>query len=165
MGDEDKQISDWGIAPLFQLLSLDVIVKLFHCLLIEKPVVFICSNLGLLSAVVYVSFMPFFLLPFFFDGFLTWFRLSFLPILRPYVFQGPFIPILPLEMLEFLEAPVPYVIGVPQLPADFEKKLREEGKVIVRVDTNTLHLLPNTLTQLPEEKNLYPTSFLSKFFS
>lgn len=83
-GDEDKQISDWGIVTTFTLFSLENILLLFGALLLEKQIIFVSPNLGSLSAVV----------------------LSWLPLLRPYVFQGACIPILPTSMYEYMDAPV-----------------------------------------------------------
>ncbi len=91
--------------------------------------------------------------PFFFDIFGS---LSFLPLLRPYIFQGPFIPVLPRHMLEYLEAPVPFIIGITALPPDPEHVKRlEMEKIIVYIDHNKLSLPKDKLPSLPEPKKLY----------
>jgi len=39
-----------------------------------------------------------------------------MPLLRPFVYQSVMIPILPEMLLEFLEAPVPFVLGLTSAP-------------------------------------------------
>ena len=61
-----------------------------------------CPNIGILSAVV----------------------LSLIPLMRPFAWQSLLLPILPVQdkMLDLLEAPVPFIVGVkvllsPTLPS------------------------------------------------
>ena len=58
--------------------------------LLEKQLVLFCPNIGLLSTCV----------------------LSLIPLLRPFTWQSLLLPVLPDQLLGFLEAPVPFVIGV-----------------------------------------------------
>lgn len=58
--------------------------------LLEKQLVLFCPNIGLLSTCV----------------------LSLIPLLRPFTWQSLLLPVLPDNLLSFLEAPVPFVIGV-----------------------------------------------------
>eukprot|EP01119_Soliformovum_irregulare_P017830 TRINITY_DN5357_c0_g1_i1.p2 TRINITY_DN5357_c0_g1~~TRINITY_DN5357_c0_g1_i1.p2 ORF type:complete len:578 (-),score=183.77 TRINITY_DN5357_c0_g1_i1:70-1803(-) len=127
-GDEDRQMAEWGLVTLFKLLSLKNIMTLFTCVMLEKSIIFFSHDVGLLSAC----------------------TLSIIPLLRPYVFQGPFIPVLPEEFLEFLESPVPYVIGATHLPED----LIREDKVIVDIDNDTITLPTTEISKLPEQKKL-----------
>ncbi|KAK8570054.1 hypothetical protein V6N13_002755 [Hibiscus sabdariffa] len=66
--------------------------------LLEKQVVVVCPNLGVLSAVV----------------------LSLIPMIRPFQWQSLMLPVLPMRMLDFLDAPVPFVVGVQDKPADMK---------------------------------------------
>jgi hypothetical protein len=97
-GDEDKQISDWGVVSTFTVFALENILLLFGAILLEKQIIFVSPNLGALSAVVYVLLLIMTLI--------VLLRLSWLPLLRPYVFQGAVIPILPVNMYEYMDAPV-----------------------------------------------------------
>lgn len=58
--------------------------------LLEKQLVMFCPNIGLLSACV----------------------LSLIPLLRPFSWHSLLMPVLPDKLLGFLEAPVPFIIGV-----------------------------------------------------
>ncbi len=74
----------------------------FAATLLERQMVVFCPNIGILSAVV----------------------LSLIPLMRPFAWQSLLLPILPVQdkMLDLLEAPVPFIVGVkvllfPTLPA------------------------------------------------
>ena len=132
-GDEEKQIAEWGLITIIKSLSIDQIIDIFQSLLLEKQIVFVSKNLGCLSACV----------------------LSWLPLLRPYVFQGVVIPILPVEMFEYLDAPVPILMGISKLPEDEELLKRlESDKLIVYLDTQKLSFPNDVIPQLPEIKKL-----------
>ena len=113
-----KLLGHWGLVTLFSKLSLDTILKLLCCVLMERSVVVICSDLGALSATM----------------------LGLLPLLRPFRWQGKssnltpptlasltpqpqpcregmFCPVLPDELHDFLDSPVPLLVGVQGLPA------------------------------------------------
>lgn len=109
--DDVGSLADWCVACLLRVLSADNIVKFFNAIVLEHRIVLISSNLGILSAV----------------------GLSLIPLLRPLIWQGAFIPILPDTMLDILDAPFPLAVGLPRYPdhrplVDF---------VVVDLDTNT----------------------------
>lgn len=131
-GDEDKLIAEWGISALFRLLSLENILTIFEALMLEKQLIITCSNPGLLSAI----------------------TLSFLPIFRPYVFQGPFIPILPTHLHDYLEAPVPFVIGLTSLESIPLERM-EKDKVIIYVEKDVVSIpKQENWPELPDKKKL-----------
>ncbi|PRP81321.1 hypothetical protein PROFUN_04556 [Planoprotostelium fungivorum] len=133
-GDEDKQLALWGVATTFHRLPLANILAVYRSLLLEKQVVLVSEDMGLLSAV----------------------GLSLLPIFRPYVMQGPFIPILPSELYECLEAPVPFLYGIVRLPSqpDVVDRLKKEA-LVYDLDTGKLEQ-PFRLPEPPKEELLYP---------
>jgi len=94
-GDVDhKMLGQWGILTLFTKLSLETILQVLCAILMERSVVVICSDLGALSAVM----------------------LAFLPLIRPFKWQGMFCPVLPESLHDFLDSPVPLLVGVMGLP-------------------------------------------------
>jgi len=130
-GNEDIQIAEWGIPTLFHKLSLHNIITLLTAILIEKQTIIVCNNLGYLSAV----------------------TLSLLPLLRPYVYQGVFVPILPATWTEYLQAPVPFVIGMRDLTKE-QQKLIGDDKVIVWLEKDKIIEPKAGIPSLPEEKRL-----------
>lgn len=110
--DDVSSLADWCVACLLRVLSADNIIKFFNAIVLEHRIVLICANLGILSAV----------------------GLSLIPLLRPLIWQGAFIPILPDTMLDILDAPFPLAVGLPRYPdsrplVDF---------VVVDLDANTV---------------------------
>lgn len=109
--DDVSSLADWCVACLLRVLSTDNIIKFFNAMVLEHRIVLISSNLGILSAV----------------------ALSLIPLLRPLIWQGAFIPILPQSMLDILDAPFPLLVGLPTYPenrplVDF---------CVIDLDTNT----------------------------
>ena len=80
------------------------------------------------------------------------YSLSIIPLLRPFVWQGPLIPILPLSLIEYLQAPVPFIVGILKLPEDIEKDLA--NAFILRVDTEEVKLPENGFPLLPKLSRL-----------
>ncbi|WOL09916.1 hypothetical protein Cni_G18669 [Canna indica] len=96
--EEALALSIWTTATICGTLSLESILLFLAGALLEKQVIVICPNLGVLSAIV----------------------LSIIPLIRPFQWHSLLLPILPRKMLDFLDAPVPYIVGVQQKPDDIK---------------------------------------------
>lgn len=90
---------------------------------------------------------------------LTLSSISIIPMLRPLVWQGILIPILPNIMLDCLDAPVPIILGLQSLPTERSQALSEF--LIVDVDNNSCQLPICNFEQLPQRKALYVFNALS----
>jgi hypothetical protein len=66
------------------------VLTLVKAALLEKQIVVFCPHIGTLCAAV----------------------LGLLPLLRPFVWQSLLLPVTPTSMRGFLEAPVPFVLGM-----------------------------------------------------
>ncbi|KAF5741809.1 hypothetical protein HS088_TW10G00815 [Tripterygium wilfordii] len=91
--EEALALSIWTTATMCRVLSLEMFLSGFALLagvLLEKQVVVVCPNLGFLSATV----------------------LSVVSMIRPFQWQSILLPILPGRMLDFLDAPVPFIVGI-----------------------------------------------------
>ncbi|KAL0287000.1 UNVERIFIED_CONTAM: DENN domain-containing protein 5B [Sesamum angustifolium] len=126
--EEALSLSIWSTATICRVLSLESVLALVTGILLEKQVVVSCPNLGVLSAVV----------------------LSIIPIIRPFEWQSLFLPILPGKMLDFLDAPVPYIVGVQHKLADLQMKTSNLVQVNVIKNKVKTHNLP----QLPQHREL-----------
>ncbi|KAF3791931.1 DENN domain-containing protein [Nymphaea thermarum] len=97
--EEALSLSVWTTATVCRALSLESVLALLTGALLEKQVVVICPNLGVLSAAV----------------------LSIIPMIRPFEWQSLLLPVLPRKMVDFLDAPVPFIMGsLPTLPRQRE---------------------------------------------
>lgn len=108
-GEEALALAIWTSATICRVLSLESVLAFFTGVLLEKQVVVVCPNLGVLSAIV----------------------LSVIPMIRPFEWQSLFLPILPERMLDFLDAPVPFIVGVQHKPSD--RKMKASNLVHVNV--------------------------------
>ncbi|OAY27060.1 uncharacterized protein LOC110603584 [Manihot esculenta] len=127
--EEAIALSTWAVACICGSLRLENVLTLFAGALLEKQIVVVCSNLGILSALI----------------------LSIVPLIRPYQWQSLLMPILPDDMLDFLDAPVPYIVGVKNKTSEVQSKLSNT----ILVDANKNQVKSPTLPQLPKHKELF----------
>ncbi|XP_062091165.1 uncharacterized protein LOC133797316 isoform X1 [Humulus lupulus] len=127
--EEANALSIWAVACICGSLRLENVLTLYAGALLEKNIVVICSNLGILSAIV----------------------LSIIPLIRPYRWQSLLVPVLPSDMLDFLDAPVPYIVGVKNKTNEVLSKLSNS----VLVDANKNQVKSPTIPQLPKQKELF----------
>ncbi|KAK7291804.1 hypothetical protein RIF29_07241 [Crotalaria pallida] len=128
LAEEATALSIWAVACLCGTLRLENVLTFFAGILLEKQIVVVCSNLGILSASV----------------------LSVIPLIRPYQWQSLLMPVLPNDMLEFLDAPVPFVVGIKNKTSEVQSKLTN----VVLVDANRNQVKSPTIPQLPRQKEL-----------
>ncbi|XP_010917180.1 uncharacterized protein [Elaeis guineensis] len=126
--EEAIALSVWTVACICGCLRLENIIAMFAGALLEKQIVIVCSNLGILSAAV----------------------LSVIPLIRPYQWQSLLMPILPNDMLDFLDAPVPYIVGIKNKTADIQPKLAN----VILIDANKNQVRSPSMPQLPRQKEL-----------
>ncbi|ONH93106.1 hypothetical protein PRUPE_8G213500 [Prunus persica] len=136
--EEAFALSLWTTATICRVLSLESILALVAGVLLEKQVVVVCPNLGVLSATV----------------------LSLIPMIRPFQWQSLMLPVLPGKMLDFLDAPVPFIIGIQQIPADLKRKAWDPVQVNVQKDQveaagQFLDVMKNYLESLCSELRSY----------
>lgn len=127
--EEAAALSVWTIACICGLLRLEHVLTILAGALLEKQIVFVCSNLGILSASV----------------------LSVIPLIRPYHWQSLLMPVLPNDMLDFLDAPVPYIVGVKNKTSEVQSKLANT----ILVDANKNQVRSPSIPPLPQQKELF----------
>ncbi|KAJ9543328.1 hypothetical protein OSB04_023035, partial [Centaurea solstitialis] len=98
--EEAVSLSNWTTAAICRALSLENVLILLAGVLLEKQVIITAPNLGVLSATV----------------------LSLIPMILPFEWQSLFLPVLPGKMFDFLDAPVPFIVGILHKPADSKMK-------------------------------------------
>ncbi|KAG4387916.1 hypothetical protein AAZX31_09G066600 [Glycine max] len=127
--EEATALSIWAVACMCGTLRLENVLTFFAGALLEKQIVFVCSNLGILSASV----------------------LSVIPLIRPYQWQSLLMPVLPNGMLEFLDAPVPYIVGIKNKTNEVQSKLTNN---VILIDVSRNQVKSSTVPQLPRQKEL-----------
>ncbi|KAK3013808.1 hypothetical protein RJ639_009734 [Escallonia herrerae] len=139
--EEAVALSIWTIATICRVLSLESVMiwswlkfvtanvlTLVTGVLLEKQVVIECQNLGILSAIV----------------------LSLIPMIRPFEWQSLLLPVLPGKMLDLLDAPVPFIVGIQHKSAELKVKTSNLVHVNVVEDQVRMCYLP----ALPQHKQL-----------
>lgn len=118
--EESQLLQEFGGTVLFNVLPVPTIIQLLTALLLEYKVLLVSPNKRLLSATV----------------------LSLLPLIRPFVYDAPVFPVLPLALFKSLGAPGPALVGLTKQP--FVQST--EGFLIVNLHTGVVQCtkpLPN----------------------
>ncbi|GAM21957.1 hypothetical protein SAMD00019534_051320 [Acytostelium subglobosum LB1] len=140
LGGEDRLIADWSLFTMFESMNMEDIVTMFAWALMERSILVVSKDLGNVSSLIF----------------------SFIPLLRPFVWQCCFIPILPEALIESLEAPFPFIIGINELPK--EVLASKKDYLIVDVDNKKI-IYPSNSSQvptLPGSKKLLETLLMQK---
>ncbi|GMI37119.1 hypothetical protein TrRE_jg12431 [Triparma retinervis] len=82
---------EWSLPPLFSVIPADILCDVLGELLKETQLVVLSERLSMLSSAV----------------------LGLVYLLKPQLWVAPMIPLLPHDMEDFMQAPVPYIIGFP----------------------------------------------------
>ncbi|KAG1689612.1 hypothetical protein DVH05_002119 [Phytophthora capsici] len=105
----------WALPSLLSRLSIDRLLQIVSLLLIETKIIVVSDEIPLLSSA----------------------TLGLASLLHPLVWAGPLISVLPPSMHEYMEAPVPLICGVDELPHNFECS---KGTCIIYLMENRVQL-------------------------
>jgi len=115
----------WGVAALFARIKASELIHVLKLLLIERSVLVVGQSSDLVTAC----------------------ACAFLELLKPYEWASNFMPLLPTNMIGFVNSPVPFLIGMvvdsKQDTIDLENdghviQARAEGLTIVNLSTRTV---------------------------
>jgi hypothetical protein len=128
--EDENLISSHCVPTLFWSLSKDQILGLVSAALLEKKMLFVHSNLRILSNCI----------------------LSFIALLKPFVLQCVFIPILPDDLLQIAEAPVPFIAGLanPKLI----RAARDSNPELIVIDLTTKRIYCPDEVDVPPLPNM-----------
>lgn len=123
-------LKSWTVVVLCRSLSLENILSLLAGAMLECQIVFFCSNIGVLTSAV----------------------LALIPLLRPFAWQSLILPTLPACYLEFLEAPVPFALGIQHKTSEVAQRCTGLMRVNLYKDKIKNAPMANCL---PKFKSLY----------
>mmetsp|Transcript_34753 Transcript_34753/g.90135 ORF Transcript_34753/g.90135 Transcript_34753/m.90135 type:complete len:715 (+) Transcript_34753:138-2282(+) len=103
----------WGLPAALRVLPFEAIELILAASLLERNIIFKSKNLGLLSSISLV--IP--------------------PLLHPLSWQSAYIPVLPSTLIDFIQSPVPFIVGVMDLPLGIEPS---PGTLLVDLDANEI---------------------------
>ena len=108
-----QHLKDVSILPLLELLGVDRFLMLMTAILTECRIIFVGNTIAKLSEMVHAS----------------------IAIVYPFEWQHIFIPLLPSKLLDYTEAPMPYIIGIQRYLK--EKLLAERVGKVMLLDVDT----------------------------
>lgn len=147
-----NMLMEWSLVTLFECLSLESalllsllifsphrcsqhhpqtdVLRVLSAVLCERSVLFVCEDVSVLSSI----------------------ALSTLAAVQPLAWQGIFIPLLPTTISDAIEAPVPYIIGVPSVD---EGAVSLDHVIVVDVARDRLTNHGAILPALPDGRILH----------
>ncbi|KAM4749649.1 DENN domain-containing protein 5B isoform 2-T2 [Rhinophrynus dorsalis] len=124
-------LSDYPLRETFELLGLENLVQLFTCVLLEMQILLYSQDYQRLMTVA--------------EGITS--------LLFPFQWQHVYVPILPASLLHFLDAPVPYLMGLQSKEGTDRSKLelpQEANLCFVDIDNHFIEL-PEEFPQFPNK--------------
>ncbi|XP_068745412.1 DENN domain-containing protein 5B-like isoform X1 [Montipora capricornis] len=125
---------DYSCKELFTLLGVENIVKLFTCCLLEQQILLLSNDFHNLMLVAE----------------------SMSAVLFPFIWQHVYVPILPPALSHFLDAPVPFLMGIYCSSEEDKKNLAlpsEASLCLVDIDNCTV-TTPEDLPMFPDSQEL-----------
>ena len=118
-----------NLTEYYNAVEINLMIAVFASMLHERRIIITCSRLSALSACVQAANT----------------------LIYPMFWQHIFIPVLPSHLMDYLSAPMPFLIGVPQ-PLFERIKMSELGDaVILNIDDKTFESPFNDVENLPSE--------------
>ncbi|XP_078076363.1 DENN domain-containing protein 5B isoform X5 [Mustelus asterias] len=130
-GLTELPLFDFPLREAFELLGLENLVQLFTCVLLEMQILLYSQDYQRLMTVA--------------EGITT--------LLFPFQWQHVYVPILPASLLHFLDAPVPYLMGLQSKEPNDRSKLelpQEANLCFVDIDNHFIEL-PEDFPQFPNK--------------
>ncbi|KAI4995041.1 hypothetical protein ZWY2020_034944 [Hordeum vulgare] len=132
--EEALALSIWNMATVCRSLSLESMLALFTGVLLEKQIVVICPKSALeCNCRSTVS-----------NCFVNYTNDKAIPV------ASLLLPVLPRKLIDFIDAPVPFIAGIQHKPPDIKMK----ASSLVRINVQKDQVKANLLPQLPRYKDL-----------
>ncbi|XP_046464167.1 DENN domain-containing protein 5B-like isoform X1 [Daphnia pulex] len=122
---------EYEIGQVIDLLGIDHLIQLWTCLLLETQVLIHSHDFNRLMLVAE----------------------SLTTLLFPFSWPHVYVPILPDAMENFLDAPVPFLMGLRSLPSDDARIPSEANLCMVDIDNDRI-TIPEDLPSFPQHKEL-----------
>ncbi|XP_055506303.1 DENN domain-containing protein 5B isoform X4 [Leucoraja erinacea] len=130
-GPTELPLFDFPLREVFELLGVENLVQLFTCVLLEMQILLYSQDYQRLMTVA--------------EGITA--------LLFPFQWQHVYVPILPASLLHFLDAPVPYLMGLQSKEPNDRSKLelaQEANLCFVDIDNHFIDL-PEDFPQFPNK--------------
>lgn len=125
---------DYSMIEVLMTLGFDNLVDLFTCMLLEHQILFLSNDIHKLMLIAE----------------------SLTALFFPLLWQHVYVPVLPPSLLHFLDAPVPFIMGLYYETEEEKNRLEipcEGGLCLLDIDNNEIQL-PQEIPELPGRTDL-----------
>ena len=122
--------SQINVKFLLEKISVDNIIMIFQLMLLEQKILFLENNYQTLSEISFI----------------------FLELIYPLIWTNPFLPVLSIKTVQFLQSPVPYIMGLDQY---LFKYAHESKNIYLGTDMIIFNLMNNQFISSKTNKRIH----------
>ena len=132
LSEHEYSTAHWALPTLLSWLPIETVVWVISLLLTEAKVIVVGNEYGMVSCAV----------------------MGLLGLLRPFIWVNPVIPMLPSKLMDFIESPVPVLVGLT-----VDDRCKQKFKVETIFDRCRLVLSYNVMLHIIYHRSLSPFIF------
>ena len=130
--------SQINVKFLIEKVSVENIIMIFQLMLLEQKILFLENNYQILSEVSFI----------------------FLELIYPLVWTNPFLPVLSFKTVQFLQSPVPYIMGLDEYML---KYANESSNIYLGNDMIIYNLMTNQFISNKTKKRIHKKDIFHEF--
>ena len=130
--------SQINVKILLEKISVENIIMIFQLMLLEQKILFLENNYQTLSE---ISF-------------------TFLELIYPLIWVNPFLPVLSIKTVQFLQSPVPYIMGLDEY---LFKYANESKSIYFGTDMIIFNLMTNQFISSKTKKRIHKKEIFHEF--
>ena len=130
--------SQINVKILIEKISVENIIMIFQLMLLEQKILFLENNYQTLSE---ISF-------------------TFLELIYPLIWVNPFLPVLSIKTVQFLQSPVPYIMGLDEY---LFKYANESKSIYFGTDMIIFNLMTNQFISSKTKKRIHKKGIFHEF--
>ena len=130
--------SQINVKFLIEKISIENIIMIFQLILLEQKLLFLENNYQILSEISFI----------------------FLELIYPLIWINPFLPVLSIKTVQFLQSPVPYIMGLDEY---LFKYANESKSIYLGTDMIIFNLMNNQFISSKTKKRIHKKDIFHEF--
>ena len=130
--------SQINVKLLIDKISLENIIMIFQLMLLEQKILFLENNYQILSEISFI----------------------FLELIYPLIWTNPFLPVLSIKTVQFLQSPVPYIMGLDEYLFKFAG---ESQSIYLGTDMIIFNIMNNQFISNKTKKRIHKKEIFHEF--
>jgi hypothetical protein len=129
-------LDQFSFKYLFDSLDVENVLRIIECILNEKKILFTTNSSNYLL--------------------LTYVAEGILSLIYPFYWPYVYVPVMPVNLVTFLEAPTPFILGICRTSEEIESAMKSlDDVVLVDLDRNRVKGVDPNVPYLPQRNSLF----------